>query len=65
MTIQLVLINGQMREVALPDFTSVSEVERFQQFLAHFSVNGSMIDIQGRGIPFHSVVEAFIKKGDS
>ena len=57
MKLQLKLINGQDREVVIPSFPTVEYKQTFQNFLTHFKVNGSMIDIEGRGIPYHAVLE--------
>lgn len=62
MKVQLELMNGEFREVFQPQFTTMTEAEQFQNFLQHFKVNGSMIDTQGRGIPYHAVLEVILKK---
>jgi hypothetical protein len=61
MRVQLELMNGDFREVELPQFSTMTVAEQFQQFLQHFKVAGSMIDTNGHGIPFHAVLEAVLK----
>jgi hypothetical protein len=62
MKLQLELVNGEFREVVVPSFPTLTEQEQFQNFLSHFKVNGSMIDTEGRGIPYHAVLEVVRKK---